>query len=150
MDFTTFFDIYMRPHSRRPLDRDGIEFRYAAASLLIACSKSDLDEDPEERRVITSILEDTFSISQKTVNRLLEFADTASEGTYLTEITSLINEQFNDRDKRFLLEKLWCVAYADGRIENQEREFIDRIAVEISLSPEDVDTAHTLAQHQLS
>ena len=112
MDFTTFFDIYMRPHSRRPLDRDGIEFRYAAASLLIACSKSDLDEDPEERRVITSILEETFSISQKTVNRLLEFADTASEGTYLTEITALINEQFNDRDKRFLLEKLWCVAYA--------------------------------------
>ena len=150
MDFTTFFDIYMRPRSRRPLDRDGIEFRYAAASLLIACSKSDLDEDPEERRVITSILEDTFSISQKTVSRLLEFADTASEGTYLTEITALINEQFNDRDKRFLLEKLWCVAYADGRIENQEREFIDRIAVEISLSPEDVETAHTLAQPQLN
>lgn len=150
MDFTTFFDIYMRPHSRRPLDRDGIEFRYAAASLLIACSKSDLDEAPEERRVITEILEETFGISIKTVNRLLEFADTASEGTYLTEITALINEQFNDRDKRFLLEKLWCVAYADGRIESQERKFIDRVAREISLSGDDVETAHTLAQHQLN
>jgi uncharacterized tellurite resistance protein B-like protein len=150
MDFTTFFDIYMRPHSRRPLDRDGIEFRYAAAALLIACSKSDLDEHPEERQVITEILEETFSISKKTVDRLLAFADTASEGTYLTEITTLVNEQFNDRDKRFLLEKLWCVAYADGRIETREREFIDRIASQISLSSEDVETAHTLAQHQLN
>ena len=56
MDFTTFFDIYMRPRSGKPLDRDGIEFRYAAASLLIACSKSDMDEDPEERKVIRQIL----------------------------------------------------------------------------------------------
>jgi uncharacterized tellurite resistance protein B-like protein len=120
-DFTTIFDIYMRPHSRRPLEWDGIEFRYAAASLLIACSKSDLDQDPGERRVITEILEETFSISKKTVDRLLEFADAASEGTYLKEITALINEQFNDRD-----------------------------AGEISLSSDDVETAHTFAQHQLN
>lgn len=149
MDFTTFFDIYMRPKSRKPLDRDGIEFRYAAASLLIACSKSDLDEDPEERKVIRQILAESFNISDHTINRLLEFADTASEAEYLGEITNLINDQFTDRDKRFLLEKLWVVAYADGRIESQEREFIDRIADGISMNAEDVETAHTLAQHQL-
>lgn len=147
MDFTTFFDIYMRPHTTKPLSRDGIEFRYAAASLMIACSKADLIEDPEEKRVIKQILEETFDISGSTTDRLLEFADTASEGEYLGEITILINEQFNDRDKRFILEKLWRVAYADGRIENQEREFIDRIAGEINLSEEDVNTARTLAQH---
>ena len=147
MDFTTFFDIYMRPHTVKPLSRDGIEFRYAAASLMIACSKADLFEDPEEQRVIKQILEETFDISGSTIDRLLEFADTASEGEYLGEITILINEQFNDRDKRFILEKLWCVAYADGRIENQEREFIDRIADEINLTQEDVNAARTLAQH---
>lgn len=114
---------------------------------MIACSKADLIEDPEEKRVIKQILEETFDISGSTTDRLLEFADTASEGEYLGEITILINEQFNDRDKRFILEKLWRVAYADGRIENQEREFIDRIAGEINLSEEDVNTARTLAQH---
>lgn len=148
MDFTTFFDIYMRPRSGKPLNRDGIEFRYAAASLLIACSKSDMDEDPEEKKIIKQILAESFTISDHTINRLLEFADTASEAEYLDVITGLINDQFNDRDKRFLLEKLWVVAYADGRIENQEREFIDRIAKEISMTSDDVDTAHILAQHQ--
>lgn len=149
MDFTTFFDIYMHPRSNRPLNRDGIEFRYAAASLLIACSKSDMDEDPEEKRVIKKILAESFTISDYTIDRLLDFADTASEAEYLGEVTNLINEQFNDRDKRFLLEKLWVVAYADGRIENQERDFIDRIAGEISMTSEDVETAHILAQHQV-
>ncbi|MBO6566626.1 MAG: TerB family tellurite resistance protein [Pseudomonadales bacterium] len=149
MDFTTFFDIYMRPKSRRLLDRDGIEFRYAAASLLIACSKSDMDEDPNERKVIRQILIETFNLSEYTLNRLLEFADTASEAEYRGEIINLINDQFTDRDKRFLLEKLWVVAYADGHIESQERAFIDQIADGITMTAEDVETAHVLAQHQL-
>ncbi len=149
MDFTTFFDIYMRPRSHLPLDRDGIEFRYAAASLMIACSKADFDEDPEEHRVIRDILQDAFKLSAKTIDRLLQFADTASERNYLDEITGLIKDQFSGRDKRFLLEKLWVVAYADGRIENQEKAFIERIAGEIGLDGDDVETAHTLAQHKL-
>lgn len=147
MEFTTFFDIYMRRHSREPLDRDGIEFRYAAAALMIACSRADLVEDPEETSVIRAILSDTFDISASTVDRLMAFADQASEGDYLGQITHLVNEQFSDRDKRFLLEKLWLVAYADGRIANQERAFIDRIASRINLTEADVITAQSLARH---
>ena len=150
MDFQTFFDIYMRPRTRGLLQRDGIEFRYAASAMLIACSKADMDEDPEERRVICEILKSTFNISEATINRLLEFADTASEAQYLGEITQLVDEQFSDRDKRFLLEKLWVVAYADGRIEESETSFIDRIAAEINMQSEDVETSHTLAKHQLA
>lgn len=150
MDFQTFFDIYMRPRTRGLLQRDGIEFRYAASALLIACSKADMDEDPEERRVICDILKSTFNVSDNTINRLLEFADTASEAQYLDSVTQLVNEQFSDRDKRFLLEKLWVVAYADGRIEEREASFIDRIADSIDLQPEDVETSRALARHQLA
>ena len=148
MDFQTFFDIYLRPRTRGLLQRDGIEFRYAASALLIACSRSDMDEDPEERRVIREILKTTFNISDGTIDRLLDFADTASEEQYLGEVTQLVNDQFSDRDKRFLLEKLWVVAFADGRIEAREESFIRRIADEINLQPEDVKTSYSLARHQ--
>jgi len=148
MDFRTFFDIYMRPRTGRRLKRDGIEFCYAAASLMIACSKSDMEEHPDERETVQDILKQAFSLSEGTVLRMLEFADNASEESYLGEITHLINQQFTPPDKRFILEKLWCVAYADGRIENKEQAFIDRIASEIDMSSEDVDTARILAQHQ--
>ncbi|MBT4162155.1 MAG: hypothetical protein HOE54_12675 [Gammaproteobacteria bacterium] len=150
MEFQTFFDIYMRPRSRELLKRDGIEFRYAAASLLIACSKSDMDEDPKERAVIRDILKVTFDISDRTIDRLLEFADTASEEEYLGEINSLINEQFSERDKRFILEKLWCVTHADGRIADEELEFLHRVAGDINMTSEDVETARILSQHSIN
>ena len=149
MDFQTFFDIYMRPRGRNPLKRDGIEFRYAAASLMIACSKADMDEDPREKVVIRQILQDAFDISDHTVDRLLEFADTASEEAYLGEINQLINEQFTDRDKRFILEKLWYVAHADGRIADEELDFVNRVACDINMTAADVETARILSEATL-
>ena len=145
LDFATFFDIYMRPTAGRMLNREGIEFRYAAAAVLIACSKADMDEDPMEKQVIRSILNETFKISEKTIDRLISMADAASEGEYLEQVTSLIRQQFSERDKRFLLEKLWRVAYADGRIDRYEEEFIDRVAREIDMTNEDVTVARALA-----
>lgn len=147
MDFTTFFDIYMRPRTRNLLKRDGIEFRYAAASIMIACSKADMDEAPEEKSLIKRVLIETFGIGEPTIDRLLEFADAGSEESYLSDIVGLVNDQFSDRDKRFLLEKLWQVAYADGRIEDEEQAFIDRVASEISMGDDDIADAKAIAQH---
>lgn len=150
MNFETFFDIYMRPNGRGILDRDGIEFRYAAASLMIACSKADMDEDPRERAAITRILIEAFDITEHTIERLLKFADNASADEYLNIIARLVNEQFSDRDKRFILEKLWIVAHADGRIDDQEVAFVNRIAADINMSDNDVETARKLASHAIT
>ena len=150
MDFETFFDIYMQPRGGNLLHRDGIEFRYAAASLMIACSRSDFHEDPEETRLIKQILTTSFKLSENTLDRLIEFAQQASEATYLEQITKLVNRQFSDRDKRFLLEKLWAVAYADGRIEDLETAFIEQIAEGINMSATDVATARTLARQEFA
>jgi len=76
----------------------------------------------------------------------LEFADTASEEAYLGEINQLINDQFNDRDKRFILEKLWLVAHADGRIADEELAFVNRVAGDINMTADDVETARILSQ----
>jgi uncharacterized tellurite resistance protein B-like protein len=150
LDVSTFFDIYIRSHTRTPIKRDGIEFRYAAATLLIACSRSDMDEDPKEKEVIQKILTETFNVSERTIGQLLEFAETAGEEEYLGGITNLINEQFSVRDKHFLLEKLWLVAYADGRIEKQEQDFIERVANDIDMQQKDIEIARTLAQQQIT
>jgi len=149
MDFETFFDIYMRPNGRGVLQRDGIEFKYAAASLMIACSKADMDEDPREREAIIQILHEAFDLTEHTIERLLAFADNASAEEYLSVITRLVNEQFSDSDKRFILEKLWIVAHADGHIHDHEVEFMNRVAADINMTELDVDTARKLASYAL-
>ena len=140
-DFKTFFDIDVRPSPGARIDRESYEFRYAAAALLVACSKADFDEDPEEEKVIVKILKETFKVSTTTVESLLQMADTASEEDNLADITDMVNEYYCEEDKHFLLENLWRVAYADGRIDKYEEQFIQRIAAKIQMTKEDVSRA---------
>lgn len=150
MDFETFLDIYVANRSDEILDRDGIEFRYTAASLLIACSKADMDQDPEETRIIRHILQTTFGISDSIIDRLIEFGEDASDDEYLEKVTTFVNKQFGKRDKYFLLEKLWLVAYADERIEHSEEEFINRVAKALDMDELDVSTARNQAQREIT
>ncbi len=150
MDFETFLDIYVTNRSDEILDRHGIEFRYTAASLLIACSKSDMDQDPEETRVIRRILQNTFEISDTIIDRLIKFGENASDEEYLGKITSFVNTQFGKRDKYFLLQKLWLVAYADERIEDSEEKFIKRVAGELGMDEVDITTARAQAEREVA
>jgi uncharacterized tellurite resistance protein B-like protein len=140
-DFKTFFDIYARPPDGGIIRRGSYEFRYAAAALLVACSKADRDEDSEEQRVITDIIRETFQLAPATLESLLQMADDASEKNNLTAITDLVNEYYGNDDKLALLECLWHVAYADGRIDRYEELFIQRIAAMIQMTNDDVSGA---------
>jgi len=140
-DFKTFFDIYVRPSPGVHIDRESYEFRYAAAALLVACSKADFDEDPEEEKAIIEILKETFNVSSSTLESLLQMADAASEEDNLIDVTDMVNEYCSENDKRFLLENLWRVAYADGRLDKYEERFIQRIASMIQLTEDDVSRA---------
>lgn len=150
MDFETFLDIYVANRSDEILDRHGIEFRYTAASLLIACSKSDMDQDPEETRVIRQILQTTFEISDTIIDRLIKFGENASDAEYLDKITGFVNKQFGKRDKYFLLQKLWLVAYADERIEQSEEKFIRRVAQALDMDDIDISTARAQAEREFA
>ncbi len=140
-DFKTFFDIYVRPSKSGHINRGSYEFRYAAAALLIACSKADFDEDPEEEKVIIEIIQETFKVSATVLESILQMADDASEEDNLTNITNMVNEYYSDSDKQFLMECLWQVAYADGRLDKFEELFIQRIAAMIQLTTYDVSKA---------
>lgn len=147
-DFKTFFEIYIRPSAGARVNRYSYEFRYAAATLLIACSKSDLDQDPAEKVEIEKILSEAFDLTPAAIRPLMEMADLATQYDYLEEIAELINEYFGPKDKRYLLHNLWRVAYADGRIDKLEEQFIDRAAGLIGLGDDEVATARAFVSGQ--
>lgn len=148
MDFAQFFNVYIKPRSSGQLNRNGIEFRYTAASILVACSKSDMDQDPAEEKVIRKILGDTFEVPDGVIDRLIEVGETASEEEYLDQITTFVNTQFSTQDKQFLLEKLWLVALADNRVEDTELDFITRIAQAIDLDNDAIKAARWAADNK--
>ncbi len=150
MEFANFFNLYMRERAGDELARGGVEFRYAAAALLIALANADLDESDEEKTAIRTLLAETFKVSDRALQQIFDFAysageDASGENTYLTEITNLINDGFPRADKIFIVRSLWDVARADGRIDNTEESFIFKAAAAIGLSAEDVEQARQLA-----
>lgn len=137
-DIETFFDIYVRPARGTRLDRNGFAARYAAAALLVACGKADDDADPEEDRVIRGILGTTFDLSQRTIDQIMRLADENTGEGALATIASLVNEHYREGEKRGLLEHVWRVAFADGRVDEYEEKFVDRVAELLRLTPIDV------------
>lgn len=143
LDIETFFDIYVRPRGGR-LDRHGFAARYAAAALLVACSQADSDEDPEEKRVILDILTNTFELSPSTILQILRLANDSAQSESLATIAQLVNEYYKQNEKRSLLQHIWRVAYADGRVDEYEERFVDRVADLLGLTENDVAEAREI------
>ncbi|MBD3646124.1 MAG: TerB family tellurite resistance protein, partial [Pseudomonadales bacterium] len=94
----------------------GIE--HATAALLIELSKADFEDRTEERDFIIRTLKRSFDLDQRALNELIEWADAATDDAHdLYQFTKLVNEHYSHADKEKLLEKLWKVAYVDGRID---------------------------------
>ena len=63
------------------------------------------------------------------LDRIVEFADEATaEADGVDQFTSMINENYGYADKKKLLEYLWVVALADGRLDRYEEQFIAKVA----------------------
>jgi len=137
-DVEKFFETNLLPSESG--DRQLYEIRHAAAALLIACAKSDFEEDPDEEEVIVGILRDRFEVGEELLDRLVKFADAHTGTMGLETFTGLVNKHYSGHHKLALIEDLWRVAYADGRIDKYEDLFIYRVAGLLGVSREQVQS----------
>lgn len=121
----------MAPHGGRSQVR--IEIQYAAAALLVVCAKADFEEHPEESSAITELLATEFGISDKAIEELMSFVDEETGIKRLEEFTNLVNEYYSLEAKEILIENLWRVAFADGRLDQFEEQYISRVAFMIDI-----------------
>jgi len=101
----------------------------ATAALLIEIARADSDFDACEQSRIESLLAHTLELSLEEIAELVRLATEESrEATSLHEFTRLVNESYSIAEKRRLMEQLWRVAYADGRVDRYEEQLLRRIA----------------------
>lgn len=110
-------------------DDPGHRRNLAAAALLIEIARADFDFDDAEQNAIEALLRDTLDLDAGEIDELVRLATEESrEATSLHQFTRLINETHSLDDKRLLMEQLWHVAFADGRIDRYEEQLLRRIA----------------------
>src|SRR5690242_7265383 len=91
--------------------------------------RADGDFSPGERQAVLHALRDKFALADDEAERLAELADaTARRASDLYSFTSRINERFEMPQKLKMIEHMWRVAYADGRLSEHERHLMWRIA----------------------
>ena len=119
----------------------------AAAVLMFEVSKSDDSVDAVELDQIETILAKQFSLEDETIQALVEQAKSESESAIsLHEFTRNICSHCEHEERITILQHLWKVAFADGRIDQHERHFIRKIAGLLYLTDQDINLARTQAQ----
>lgn len=101
----------------------------AAAALMVEIMAADHEWADEEEAHITELLKSSLGIDAAEAKVLFEQARTDhSESVDLYRHTSVINQHYDVHQKRSLMERLWTVAYADGRIDRYEEHMLRKLA----------------------
>jgi uncharacterized tellurite resistance protein B-like protein len=120
----------------QPARRDDLQI--AVAVLLVEAARMDDHFDEQERAVIEQLLGHRFQLSREETRELLAAAEeTADRSLQLHPFTRLTVERMEPKKRIRLIEMLWEVAYADGKLDPDEDLLLRRVAGLIYVSDED-------------
>ena len=141
-----FFRSQIEPDTESGPDEHGL--RLATAALLFEMLRADTEDHPDERGVIEQTLQTRFGLTVDETRELTSLADQeAAEAVSLYQFTGLINENFTVEQKVHVVEMLWQVAYADGRLDPYEEALVRKIADLIYVSHRDfIQAKHRVIQ----
>ena len=109
--------------------------RVATCALLVEVAQSDSDFSEIEKDRIISIMREHFNLSESSAQVLLESAqEEVRESVQLWPFTRLINDNYSIEDKEKVMEMVWRVVYADGKLDRYEDHLTHRIASLLNLS----------------
>ena len=105
------------------------DYQLAVAALLIEMSRADFDVKAVERSAVTDAIERVFNLSSEETRELIRLAEAeADHATSLYEFTRLINAHFTAEQKYHVIELLWRVAFADGKVDRYEEHLVRKVA----------------------
>lgn len=113
-------------HPSRFADDD---YRLAAAALLVHAAAIDGEVSPAERDKLHAVIKRRFELDEESTNELVAEATAAEhEAVDLYHFTSLINRTLDEAGRRRVVEMMWEIVYADGRVTEFEDNLLWRAA----------------------
>lgn len=144
---TSFFDSCLKLQVTDTPARTADKLHLASAALLLELTRADHVADAAETTALLGILRKTFALDEQQLNTLWELAqEEARQATSLFQFTSLINDSYGYPEKVQLLQHMWEVAWADGRVDRYEEHMIRKIADLLYLSHGDFIRAKQAAR----
>ena len=110
-------------------DKQERGFQLATAALLIEMTRADFEVQPQELDAVGESIRNAFDLSVRESEELVALAQVEMDhATSLHEFTATLNAELGAEQRRHVIELLWRVAYADGRLDKYEDHFVRKIA----------------------
>lgn len=101
----------------------------ATAVLLVEVMRADADISPAERHSVMQTLRQRFTLGEAELTTLMDVAEAHARNAHdLHTFTARVNEHLEPKEKVRIVEYLWQVAYADGRLDAHEHHVMRKIA----------------------
>jgi uncharacterized tellurite resistance protein B-like protein len=105
------------------------DYRLAAVALLIHAATIDGDMSEIERRRLLDVIKLRFGLDDEAAHELVTAATAAEQQAVdLYRFTSLLNRSLDEAGRQQIIEMMWQVAQADGRVTEFEDNLIWRAA----------------------
>src|SRR5712692_4485907 len=114
------------------------DYRLAAAALLVHAVSIDGNMSEIERDKLHAVIKRRFGLDQAATDELVvEATEAEHEAIDLYHFTSLINRSLDEDGRRRVVEMMWEMVYADGRVTEFEDNLIWRAADLLGISSRD-------------
>src|SRR2546430_10873422 len=117
---------------------EGNDYRLAAAALLIHASAIDGNMSGVERERLRAVLKSRFALDDAATEELIDVGTLAeNEAVDLYHFTSLINRSLDEQGRLGIVEMMWEIVFADGRVNEFEDNLMWRAADLLGVSSRD-------------
>lgn len=121
--------LFLAPTDQGPAQPDRHQLAIAATALMVQLARIDQEQDERELKTIVDCAVQRLEVTREEAESILQDAlNEAEDATSLYEFTGQINDHLDQQAKQALLESIWLVAFADGRIDRFEEHLIRRMA----------------------
>jgi uncharacterized tellurite resistance protein B-like protein len=118
--------------------REAPSEQLAVALLLLELARSDFEMPEVELAKMRELLAQRYQLDPSQVDGLLQQAQSSgNEAVSLYDYVQTLNGRLDAQAKRGLMEMLWQLAYADGRLDKHEEYLLRKLAGLLYVSDED-------------
>jgi uncharacterized tellurite resistance protein B-like protein len=132
-------------HAQQSFDDTG--YRLAATALLVHVISLDGEPSSVEKQKLHGLLESRFGLDPGTADKLIAAATLVEgEAVDLYHFTSVIMRSVNEEGRLRIIEMMWELVYADGKVSEFEENVVWRAADLLGVSSRDrIDLRHRVA-----
>jgi uncharacterized tellurite resistance protein B-like protein len=144
--FSRLFNIE-KGHTAQSGTEDKVQI--ATCIVLLEIANADDDFSADEKAVIYSILKTRFGLSDDEVGSLIVAAERRINSSIDTwSLTRILAADLSEGEKIEILEAVWRVIYADGRLEGYEDALVHKLAFLLDLTHDQMIAAKLKIQKE--